>query len=62
LLPVLLSGCATSVRTALPVTAEDNTLRLSKHPQFQAAANVAPAFVLETFETITRLERQSSNR
>jgi hypothetical protein len=44
------------------VTAEDNTARLSAHPQFIAAAQAAPAFVAETFSTITRLERQAANR
>jgi hypothetical protein len=44
------------------VSAEDNTARLARHPQFQAAAAAAPVFVLETFDTITRLERQHANR
>jgi hypothetical protein len=44
------------------VTAEDNTARLARHPQFQAAAQAAPAFVLHTFEVITRLERDKANR
>ena len=44
------------------MTAEDNTARLARHPQFQAAAQAAPAFVLDTFEVITRLERDKANR
>jgi hypothetical protein len=44
------------------VSAEDNTARLAAHPQFIAAAQAAPAFVTETFSTITRLERQAANR
>ena len=61
LLP-LLPGCASFAPRALPVSAEDNTARLAAHPQFPAAASAAPAFVAETFETITRLERQHANR
>jgi hypothetical protein len=61
LLPFL-TACATFAPRALPVTAEDNTARLARHPQFQAAAAAAPVFVLETFDTITRLERQHANR
>lgn len=59
---LLLPGCTSFAPRALPVTAEDNTARLARHPQFQAAAQAAPAFVLETFDTITRLERQAANR
>ena len=61
LLPFL-TACATFAPRALPVSAEDNTARLSAHPQFIAAAQAAPAFVTETFSTITRLERQAANR
>ena len=62
LLLALASGCTSVAPRALPVTAEDNTARLARHLQFQAAAQAAPAFVIETFDTITRLERQAANR
>jgi hypothetical protein len=63
-LALLLSStaCSSLPLRPLPVTAEDNTARLARHPQFQAAASAAPAFVLDTFEVITRLERQHANR
>lgn len=61
LLP-LLTACTSFAPRALPVSAEDNTARLAAHPQFSAAASAAPAFVAETFATITRLERQHANR
>ena len=61
LLPFL-PACTSFAPRALPVSAEDNTARLSRHPQFTTAAAAAPAFVLETFDTITRLERQAANR
>lgn len=56
------TACSTLPHRPLPVTAEDNTARLARHPQFQAAAQAAPAFVLDTFDVITRLERQHANR
>ena len=56
------TACSSLPHRPLPVTAEDNTARLSAHPQFIAAAQAAPAFVAETFSTITRLERQAANR
>lgn len=59
---LLLGGCLNSARRApLPVSAEDNTARLIQHPQFQAAAQVSPDFVEETFRTITRLEKEKAN-
>lgn len=63
-LALLLSStaCSSLPLRPLPVTAEDNTARLASHPQFIAAASAAPAFVTETFSTITRLERQAANR
>ncbi len=63
-LALLLSStaCSSLPLRPLPVTAEDNTARLARHPQFQAAAQAAPAFVLDTFEVITRLERDKANR
>jgi PBP1b-binding outer membrane lipoprotein LpoB len=63
LLCLVLAGCQTSVAPArIPEKPEDNTLRLSRHPEFQAAARVAPNLILETFETITRLETEKANR
>lgn len=55
-------GCVGPARrAALPVSAQDNTARLARHPQFQQAAAAAPDFVLECFETITRLETEVAN-
>ncbi len=57
---LLLGGClGFAPHARLPVTAEDNTARLSQHPQFEAAAQVAPDFVKDCFSTITRLEREN---
>lgn len=62
LLLVLATGCQLSARRApLPVSAEDNVTRLLKHPQFQAAAQVAPDFTTDALKTIARLEKEKAN-
>lgn len=62
LLTLLLASCQSSARNVpLPVTAEDNTAELVKHPQFKAAAQAAPDFVKATFHTIHRLEKDKAN-
>lgn len=55
-----LQGCAhyAPIAHSLPVTPADNTARLAKHPEFVKAAQVAPNFVIECFDTITRLEKE----
>lgn len=60
-LTMLLLGCQSAPRVALPSSAEDNTTLLVKHPQFQAAAAAAPDFVKETFHLIHRLEKDKAN-
>lgn len=57
LLSLLLVGCQTR-RVVIPVKPQDNTARLAKHPEFAAAAKAGPRFVLDCFDTITRLEDQ----
>lgn len=57
----MLSGCATAARSALPMRAQDNTAPLLAHPQFRAAAAVAPDFVSAALQTITRLETEKAN-
>ena len=57
-----LGSCAMAVRSPLPRTAQDHTLTLMKHPQFQRAAAAAPDFVKETFRVIRDLETEAANR
>lgn len=61
-----LTGCsalgARSTGPQLPRLPEDNTARLIQHPQFPAAAAVAPEFVNEVFSTLTRLEAEAANK
>ena len=61
LLTLALSGCATNVRSEIPVTAQDNTARLIQHPQFKRAAQAAPEWVGAALATITRLETEKAN-
>lgn len=60
LLPVL-PACHSVPRAPLPVKAQDRTAPLLAHPQFPAAARVAPEFVTTALHTITRLETELAN-
>lgn len=54
------TGSANAARS-LPRTPTDYTAQLVKHPQFPAAAAVAPDFVKAALRTITELETDVAN-
>lgn len=51
-----LAGCQSVPSGVVPT--RDATLGLTRHPQFAAAAQHAPAFVEEAFRVITRYESE----
>ena len=59
---LLLSGCRSAAHAPIPVSAEDSTPALMQHPEFPAAARVAPNFVKATFHRIHQLEEQIANK